>query len=147
MALHKEPLIVNDPEHDARHDLFIAEKIGVPARSILAVPLLAPRATPSDEPQTLGAIELVNKRTSTGDAGFDDGDLRLLTLIAGQVSRAITHRAQPRGAAALGAAGVDRADDVGRAARPEDADDHRVRLRAAHGVSPTTPRSATTTPS
>ena len=44
VALHHEPLIVNDPEHDARHDLFIAEKIGVPARSILAVPLLAPRA-------------------------------------------------------------------------------------------------------
>ena len=40
----RQPLMVNDPEHDARHDLFIAEKIGVPARSILAVPLLPPRA-------------------------------------------------------------------------------------------------------
>ncbi|HEX8954074.1 MAG TPA: GAF domain-containing protein, partial [Polyangia bacterium] len=89
VALHKEPLLVNDPEHDARHDLFIAEKIGVPARSILAVPLLAPRGGDDDEPQTLGAIELVNKRTPTS-AGFDDGDLRLLTLIAGQASRAIT---------------------------------------------------------
>jgi signal transduction histidine kinase len=48
---------------------------------------LAPRQADDDEPQTLGAIELVNKRTG---AGFDDGDLRLLTLIAGQVSRAIT---------------------------------------------------------
>src|SRR6185503_18953380 len=46
------------------------------------------RASDDDEPQSLGAIELVNKRTSSG-AGFDDGDLRLLTLIAGQVSRAI----------------------------------------------------------
>jgi len=88
VALHKEPLLVNDPEHDARHDLFIAEKIGVPANSILAVPLLGPRQPDDDEPVTLGAIELVNKRTSTG-GGFDDGDLRLLTLIAGQVSRAI----------------------------------------------------------
>jgi len=88
VALHKEPLLVNDPAHDARHDLFIAEKIGVPARSILAVPLLAPRTSDDDEPLTLGAIELVNKQTSTG-GGFDDGDLRLLTLIAGQVSRAI----------------------------------------------------------
>lgn len=89
VALHKEPLLVNDPAHDARHDLFIAEKIGVPARSILAVPLLAPRQADDEEPQTLGAIELVNKRTSTG-AGFEESDLRLLTLIAGQVSRAIT---------------------------------------------------------
>ena len=89
VALHKEPLLVNDPEHDARHDLFIAEKIGVPASSILAVPLLAPRGGDDDEPQSLGAIELVNKRTGSGRSGFDDGDLRLLTLIAGQVSRAI----------------------------------------------------------
>ncbi|HEY1586757.1 MAG TPA: GAF domain-containing protein, partial [Polyangia bacterium] len=89
VALHKAPLLVNDPEHDARHDLFIAEKIGVPARSILAVPLLAPRGGDDDEPQSLGAIELVNKRTPSA-VGFDDGDLRLLTLIAGQVSRAIS---------------------------------------------------------
>ncbi|MGZ3439461.1 MAG: GAF domain-containing protein [Polyangia bacterium] len=88
VALHKEALLVNDPEHDARHDLFIAEKIGVPARSILAVPLLAPRAADDEELQTLGAIELVNKRSVAG--GFDEGDLRLLTLIAGQVSRAIS---------------------------------------------------------
>ncbi len=89
VALHKQPLLVNDPDHDARHDLFIAEKIGVPARSILAVPLLASPSGDDDEPATLGAIELVNKRTP-GGAGFDDGDLRLLTLIAGQVSRAIS---------------------------------------------------------
>ncbi|MDB4965596.1 MAG: sensor signal transduction histidine kinase [Myxococcales bacterium] len=88
VALHKAPLLVNDPGHDARHDLFIAEKIGVPARNILAVPLLPPYAPGDDELTSLGAIELVNKRGGT--AGFEDGDLRLLTLIAGQVSRAIT---------------------------------------------------------
>jgi signal transduction histidine kinase len=88
VALHRAPLLVNDPVHDARHDLFIAEKIGVPARNILAVPLLPPYAPGDDEPTSLGAIELVNK--SGGLAGFEDGDLRLLTLIAGQVSRAIT---------------------------------------------------------
>jgi len=88
VALHRPPLLVNDPGHDARHDLFIAEKIGVPARHILAVPLLPPYAPGDDEPNSLGAIELDNKRG--GSAGFEDGDLRLLTLIAGQVSRAIT---------------------------------------------------------
>lgn len=87
VALHKQPLIVNDPEHDARHDLFIAEKIGVPARDLLAVPLLAPRARADEEEESLGAIELINKH---GGGGFSDDDLRLLTLIAGQVSRAIT---------------------------------------------------------
>jgi signal transduction histidine kinase len=83
VALHKSALIVNDPEHDARHDLFIAEKIGVPARNILAVPLVG---TPEEDEETLGAIELVNKR---GVGGFDESDLKLLTLIAGQASRAI----------------------------------------------------------
>jgi signal transduction histidine kinase len=85
VALHRVPLIVNDPTHDARHDAFIADKIGVPARSIIAVPLVAPRAGDTEE-GSLGAIELVNK--IEGD-GFDDDDLKLVTLIAGQASRAI----------------------------------------------------------
>jgi signal transduction histidine kinase/putative methionine-R-sulfoxide reductase with GAF domain len=84
VALHKEPLIVNDPQHDARHDLFIAEKIGVPARNILAVPLIGPPL--EEDVATLGAIELVNKH---GLGGFDESDRKLLTLIAGQASRAI----------------------------------------------------------
>src|SRR5262249_38140944 len=89
VALHKEPLIVNDPAHDARHDLYIAEKIGVPARNILAVPLLPPRAPGDEETASLGAIELVNKRGNDQE-GFDESDLRLLTLIARQVTRART---------------------------------------------------------
>lgn len=82
VALHKQPLIVNDPAHDARHDLFVAEKIGVPARSILAVPLVHAQ---SDDDQALGAFEILNKRTGA----FDEGDLKLLTLIAGQAAKAI----------------------------------------------------------
>jgi signal transduction histidine kinase len=83
VSLHKQPLLVNDPGHDARHDLFVAEKIGVPARNILAVPLLSP--TDQDE-RALGAVEVLNKR---GAAGFDAEDLKLLTLIAGQAAKAI----------------------------------------------------------
>jgi signal transduction histidine kinase len=86
VALHRMPLIVNDPVHDARHDLSIAEQIGVPARSILAVPLVAPRGGDTEE-GSLGAIELLNKPAGEH---FDDDDLKLLTLIAGQASRAIT---------------------------------------------------------
>ncbi len=87
VALHRQPLMVNDPEHDARHDLFIPEKIGVPARNILAVPLVPARTRGATEEGSLGAIELLNKRAGSG---FDEGDMRLLTLIAGQASRAIT---------------------------------------------------------
>jgi signal transduction histidine kinase/putative methionine-R-sulfoxide reductase with GAF domain len=108
VALHRLPLMVNDPDHDARHDLFIPEKIGVPARNILAVPLMPARTRGATEEGSLGAIELLNKRSSgsgTGNGsgngagngaansssdGFDEADMRLLTLIAGQASRAIT---------------------------------------------------------
>jgi signal transduction histidine kinase len=87
VALRKQPLIVNDPAHDARHDTSVAEKIGVPARNILAVPLVASQYGGGDEDDlALGAFELVNKR---GNHGFDEGDQKLLTLIAGQASKAI----------------------------------------------------------
>jgi signal transduction histidine kinase len=82
VALHVQPLVVNDPAHDARHDLYIAEKIGVPARNILAVPLVHYGA---EDDQALGAFELLNKR----GGHFSDGDLKVLTLIAGQASKAI----------------------------------------------------------
>jgi len=82
VALHKKSLLVNKPEHDARHDLFIAEKIGVPARNILAVPLLH---VGSDDGEALGAFEVLNKVGGP----FSDEDLKLLMLIAGQASKAI----------------------------------------------------------
>lgn len=83
VSLHKQPLMVNDPEHDARHDLFIAEKIGVPARNILAVPLVHAGI---DDDRALGAFEVLNKR---GRRRFEESDLKLLTLIAGQAAKAI----------------------------------------------------------
>ena len=83
VALHKKPLIVNDPTHDARHDMYVAEKVGVPARNLLAVPLLHGSV---ENDLALGAFELINKRDPHG---FDAGDLKLLTLIAGQASKAI----------------------------------------------------------
>jgi len=83
VSLHKRPLIVNDPSHDARHDLYVAEKIGVPARNIMAVPLVSPSA---DDDLALGAVEVLNKKSASG---FDESDLKLLTLIAGQAAKAI----------------------------------------------------------
>jgi signal transduction histidine kinase len=82
VAAQKSPVVVNDPQRDARHDLFIAEKIGVPARNLVAAPLLHAQ---SGDDQALGAFEVLNKRSGS----FTDEDLKLLTLIAGQAAKAI----------------------------------------------------------
>ena len=85
-ALHREAVIVDDPTHDARHDPSISARIGVPARNLLAVPLLDVSAAADDDARTLGAFEVLNKRRKDG---FDDGDRKLLTLLAGQAAKAI----------------------------------------------------------
>ena len=81
VTAQKQPLIVNDPQRDPRHHSGIAASIGIQPRNILCVPLVAA------EGEVLGAIELLDK----GDArrGFDETDLKLLVLIAGQASKAI----------------------------------------------------------
>jgi len=72
------PVLSNDPARDPRHKWPIAEAVRFAARSILCVPLRA-------EETSLGAFELINKRG--GD--FTEDDLKLVTLVAGLVSRAI----------------------------------------------------------
>ena len=79
VASTKQPLIVNDPAADARFNLKFAQRISFMPRNILCVPLLA-------EGNTLGAFELLNKM---GARRFDAAELKLLTLIAGQASKAI----------------------------------------------------------
>src|SRR5215831_4234502 len=79
VASTKQPLIVNDPAADARFNMKFAQRIGFMPRNILCVPLLA-------EGNTLGAFELLNKM---GARRFDAAELKLLTLIAGQASKAI----------------------------------------------------------
>ncbi len=85
VAEHAAPTIVNDPLNDARHDACLAERLHFPPRSVVSVPLVA-EAGDDGEGGCLGAIELLNR---VGRRGFDDGDLKLLTLIAGHASRAI----------------------------------------------------------
>ncbi len=80
VAANRIPLIVNDPENDPRHDRDLAESLGHVPRHILCAPIVA-------ETDVLGAIELLDKKDS--EKGFDDTDLKLLLLIAGQTSRAI----------------------------------------------------------
>ena len=79
-----EAVISNDPLSDARHARWIAEELGMRPRHLACAPLVA-----ADD--VLGAIELVNRSRAGGgdESGFDEADLKLLTLIAGQASRAI----------------------------------------------------------
>ena len=62
------------------YDKSIARKLGVSISSLLAVPISA-------DGEILGALELLNKK-----GGFDEGDERLATLLAGQAGRAIALR-------------------------------------------------------
>lgn len=85
VAANGEVALVNDPDHDPRHALDFAMKIGVHPRQIVCVPLI-------NGEEVLGAIELIDKMTPSADGavnGFDQGDVRLLQLIAGQASRAV----------------------------------------------------------
>ena len=76
---HRQPLIVNDPEHDERHAADVARDVGVHPRNIIAAPLL-------DGDDVVGGIELLDRE---GSEGFDESDLRLIVLIAAQVAKAI----------------------------------------------------------
>jgi signal transduction histidine kinase len=82
---HREAVISNDPASDPRHARWLAEELGMAPQHLACAPLVA-----ADE--VLGAIELVNRYRAGGldeRPGFTEADLRLLTLIAGQASRAI----------------------------------------------------------
>jgi signal transduction histidine kinase/putative methionine-R-sulfoxide reductase with GAF domain len=78
-ARHCESVISNNPAEDERHTKMFADKLGVPARNLICAPLV-------DGEEALGAIELRNRADSQD---FTEGDLRMLTLIAGQASRAM----------------------------------------------------------
>jgi signal transduction histidine kinase len=80
VAAQRTPLIVNDPAGDPRHFKQFAEQVGYRPRNLLCAPLVA-----GDD--VLGAIELLDKDDPR--RGFDEGDLKLLVLIAGQASKAI----------------------------------------------------------
>jgi len=79
VAAHGEPALVNHPSVDERHATEFAGAIGARPIHLLCAPLLA------DE--VFGAIELIDK--AGGDGGFEESDLKLLTLVAGQAAKAI----------------------------------------------------------
>jgi signal transduction histidine kinase len=84
VAANGRALVVNEPDKDARHATEFAATVGLTPKHLAAAPLIG-----GDE--VLGAIELIDKRPEGGagtSRGFSEGDLKLLTLIAGQASRA-----------------------------------------------------------
>ncbi|TNE43887.1 MAG: GAF domain-containing sensor histidine kinase [Deltaproteobacteria bacterium] len=74
-----EALLVNRPDQDDRFSKDLAARLEFPVRSVLCVPI-------RQEETIQGAIELLNKQSPQG---FVEDDLRLMQLIAAQISRAI----------------------------------------------------------
>jgi signal transduction histidine kinase len=79
VASSGEPILTNDAPRHSSFAPRIAKQVGVPARAVLCVPL-------PGESCVVGALELLNPKKGRE---FEEHDLRVATLIAGQVSRAI----------------------------------------------------------
>jgi signal transduction histidine kinase len=77
---HKTPLLANDVKNDPRFDELIAKETSLFPESIICVPLIS-------KGETLGAVELLNKRTDS--KRFSKDDLQVLELISGQITRII----------------------------------------------------------
>jgi signal transduction histidine kinase len=86
VASTRQPVVVNDPGADPRHDHKLAQAIGYLPENLICVPLVA-QGEGGEE--VLGVIELLDKGEEEGGRGFDEEDMKLLVLIAGQASRAI----------------------------------------------------------
>jgi signal transduction histidine kinase len=72
------PMIVNDVESDRSYSPEIAQKVGFSTRNLIAVPLV-------HQNRIVGVLELINKTVG----GFTSDDEKILTLLAGQVARAV----------------------------------------------------------
>ncbi len=80
-ARYGQPILSNSPTKDTRFQDDFAYQLGLVVRGVLCVPLL-------NGDTSIGAIEVINKRNGT--EGFTDSDLRILSLIAARVSRAVS---------------------------------------------------------
>ena len=84
---NREPALVNRPEEDARFEAnFIEEKPGQDRverpKNIACAPLMVDGAV-------IGALEVLDKMQAGRKTGFSENDLQVLTVIAGQATRAI----------------------------------------------------------
>lgn len=85
VAKNRQPKVVNDVRGDARHLVDVAQTVGYHPRSVLAVPL---HWADADGTEGEGALELLNKHKGSGP--FSEDDVRLATLIAANISNAIS---------------------------------------------------------
>lgn len=74
----REPVISNRVEGDGRHASDFARDHGLAPRKLMVAPIVS-------GDRVVGGIEMIDKR----GGGFDDADLKLLVLIAGQVGQAL----------------------------------------------------------
>lgn len=72
--------VLTDAASDPRHDRATAMRLEYPVEGILAVPI-------TDEGRVIGVIEVLTRHGS--GKKFDDADVRLLEIMAGQAARAI----------------------------------------------------------
>ncbi len=96
-ARNRESIISNDPKSDERDSTFSSDTTEEAASNLICAPLV-------DGDEVLGVIAL---RDTVDGQNYSDGDLRMLTLIAGQASRAIVvHRSKQDQAAQNQLAGI-----------------------------------------
>lgn len=79
VAIHGQPVIVNDVSKDSRFSQKADARTGSPTRSIAAVPLQI-------KGKTIGVLEVLNKLSTDG---FDEEDLSLMLTLATQAAIAI----------------------------------------------------------
>lgn len=82
-----EPFICHVGECGQDIDEAASDEIGMPVRNVICVPLY-------DEGEIIGALEVINGdgRGEDGEVGFDQGDRKVLTLIAGQIASTVAAR-------------------------------------------------------
>ncbi|HUS17179.1 MAG TPA: GAF domain-containing sensor histidine kinase [Chloroflexia bacterium] len=79
VARNAAPAIVNDLRNDTRFDKEVDQRSGFVTRTALCVPLMV-------RGRVSGVLEVLNKQ---GDSLYTDGDLSLLTTLAGQAAVAL----------------------------------------------------------
>jgi signal transduction histidine kinase/putative methionine-R-sulfoxide reductase with GAF domain len=81
---HRTPLVIDDPRNDSRHATDVAAEIGVVPQHLMVAPLI-------EGEEVIGGIEIIDQRRAArdGDGPWNNDDLKLLVLIAGQAAGAI----------------------------------------------------------
>lgn len=74
VAMHNEPVIINDVAHDPRHDTQVQDSTGYLSKNMIAVPMRI-------GDKCIGVIELLNK---TDDVDFTAEDMFFLQMLADQ---------------------------------------------------------------